>query len=61
MFMGYEASKWIGLLEYLFIVTIIFTGVFLVSCIITNKFLHKKRKNNFKTKNKKKSYFIDVA
>ena len=60
MFMGYEASQWFGLLEYLFIVTIIFTGAFAVSCIITNKFLHKKKKK-FKVKNKKKSYFIDVA
>jgi uncharacterized membrane protein len=59
MFMGYEASQWIGLLEYLFIVAIVFSGAFAVSCIIYNKFIHKKNKRRKKVENK--SYFIDVA
>ena len=46
MFMGGTTEQWIGVIEWLFLMVILFTGTFVVSCIITNKFLHKKRKNN---------------
>ena len=59
MFMGGTTEQWIQLLEYCFIMLVIFIGVGVISCILTNKTLH--RKNKFKVKNKKKSYFIDVA
>ena len=60
MFMGGTTEQWIGLIEWLFLMVILFTGTFVVSCIITNKFLHKKRKNNHKSKKaEKKSWFID--
>lgn len=60
MFLGYPVSQWIGLLEYCGIILVlsIFTGV--MSCILANKSLHKKR-NKLNKKFKKKSCFIDVA
>lgn len=60
MFMGGTTEQWVGLLEYIFIIAIIFTGTFAVSCIIYNKFLHKRKKVKIKN-SKRKSYFIDVA
>lgn len=62
MFMGGTTEQWIQI--GIWFVSMMFLGVvtFAVSCILVNKFLHKKRKNNFKVKKiEKKSYFIDVA
>jgi hypothetical protein len=61
MFMGYSIEQWVQLSLYGLLVLVLFVGSFALSCIITNKFLHKRRKNNFKIKNKKRSYFIDIA
>ena len=61
MFMGYPLSNWFDLGLYCVMMLVLFTGIFAVSCIVTNKVLHRKRKNELKTKNKKRSYFIDVA
>jgi hypothetical protein len=58
MFMGYEAGQWIQLILYMLFIATLGVGAFAVSCIITNKFLHKK---NNKKKLEKKSYFVDVA
>ena len=55
------AEQWINLGLYMLFMTILFTGVVTISYIVYNKFLHKKRKMNLKAKNKKKSWFIDVA
>jgi uncharacterized membrane-anchored protein YhcB (DUF1043 family) len=60
--MNYPLSNWIGLLEYCGIVLVLSIFIGAVSCILVNKILHKKRKNNYKAKKtEKKSYFIDVA
>lgn len=62
MFMGGTTEQWIQIGLWLLLMIILFTGVFAVSCVLTKKVLHKKRKNNFKSKkSEKKSYFIDVA
>ena len=61
MFLGGTIKQWIQLGEYCVMMIVLFTGIFAISCIVTNKVLHKKRKNELKTKNKKKSWFIDVA
>jgi len=61
MFLGGTTEQWIQLLQYCIIVLVLGTGSVIFSCILTNKILYKKRKNNFKAKTKKKSYFIDVA
>ena len=62
MFYGYPISQWIEVGLYMLFMIVLFTGIFAVSCILTNKFLHKNKKNKLKTKKlKKKSYFIDVA
>lgn len=64
MFMGYSWDRYLELLWYCIFVFVLFTGTFISSCIIVNKtnFLHmnKKRRNKL-NKNKKKSYFINVA
>lgn len=60
MFYGGTIEQWVDLGLYMLLMLVLFTGIFAVSCIITNKVLHK-RKNELKTKNKKKNYFIDVA
>lgn len=60
MLMGYETGQWIQLGIWLLSMIVLFTGGFAVSCIITNKTLHKKR-NKLKRNKKIKSYFIDVA
>lgn len=65
MFMGYCISDWLRVVEYVFIVLVLFTGAFVLSCICTNKTTHKEKiKNNNNNKQNikgKKSYFIDVA
>jgi hypothetical protein len=60
MFMGYSVSQWIGVIEWFILMIILFAGIFITSCIVVNKTLHKRRKNKIK-KAEKKSYFIDVA
>ena len=59
--MNYSISQWIGVIEWLLLMLIIFTGVFVVSCIIANKMLHKEKKKSRTRKTEKKNYFIDVA
>ena len=61
MFYGGTIEQWIQIGLYMLFMIMLFTGVVTLSYILSNKVLHKKRKNNFKAKNKKKSYFIDVA
>lgn len=61
MFMNGTIEQWIQIGIWFVLMIFLGVGTFAISCILTNKTLHKKRKNNFKTKNKKKSYFIDVA
>ena len=54
MFYGYPISQWIEVVEWLLLMIILFTGTFVVSCILTNKFLHKNKKNKLKNKKTKK-------
>lgn len=63
MFMGGTIEQWIGVLEWLVLIIVLGIGTVIVSCILTNKVLHKnKRKKKFKyKKTEKKSYFVDVA
>lgn len=63
MFYGYPISQWIDVGVYMLFMIILFIGVFAVSCMLSNKFLHKdKIKNKFKNKKtENKSYFTDVA
>ena len=61
MFYGYPISQWLGVVEWFAMMIVLFIGTVAVSCILTNKFLHKDKRKNNRIKNKKKSYFIDVA
>jgi len=61
MFMGGTIEQWIQLGLWFILMIFLGIGTFALSCILTNRMLNKKRKNNFKIKNKKKNYFIDVA
>jgi hypothetical protein len=61
MFYGYPISQWLELLQYSLEVFVLFIGIGILSCIITNKLLHKKKKKFKPKKTEKKSYFVDVA
>ena len=61
MFLGYPISQWIGVIEWFISMMFLGIGTFAVSCILTNKMLHKKKKKSRIKKVEKKSYFIDVA
>lgn len=59
MFMDYSIVSWLELGLYSVFVLLLFVGTGLLSCFIINYTEHKKR--NKLNKNKKKSWFIDVA
>ena len=61
MFYGYPISQWLGVVEWFIIMIFLGIGTFTVSCILTNKMLHKKKRRITRKKIEKKSWFIDVA
>jgi hypothetical protein len=69
MFYGYLTSQWLDVGLYMIGMTVLFTGIYLVSTIGAN-YLHKEElrrnklkvlKENRRKKSDKKKYFIDVA